>query len=120
MSPMVVLSERIWAACRAPARPPAWACSVVATAAVAIAYFLSARLSLALLEKPDGVAVFWPAAGVASGTLIVAGSAARWPVIVGVMASTILANLLGDPNIWSSNLFPFANACPSAILACLS
>ena len=31
--------------------------------AVAGAYFLAARLSLALLTKPDGVAVFWPAAG---------------------------------------------------------
>jgi integral membrane sensor domain MASE1 len=66
---------------------------------VAIAYFLAARLSLALLEKSDGVAVFWPAAGVASGALIVAGSAARWPVIVGVMVATFLANLLGD--LWS-------------------
>ncbi len=113
---MVVLSERIWAAVREQARQP-WAISVVATAAVAIAYFLSARLSLALLEKPDGVAVFWPAAGVASGTLIVAGSAARWPVVVGVMAATILANLLGDRNIWSSILFAVANAGEAAIVA---
>ena len=99
----VLLSERIWAAVREPkASPPSWAIAVAVTVAVAIAYFLSARLSLALLEKPDGVAVFWPAAGVASGALIVAGSAARWPVILGVMAATILANLLGDRNVWSS------------------
>jgi hypothetical protein len=32
---------------------------------VGIAYYWTARLSLALLV-PDGVAVFWPAAGVAS------------------------------------------------------
>jgi hypothetical protein len=30
--------------------------------AVGIAYFVAAQLSLALLAKPDGVAVFWPAA----------------------------------------------------------
>jgi PAS domain S-box-containing protein len=89
----------------------------VATVAVAFAYFLSARLSLALLEKPDGVAAFWPAAGVASGVLIVAGSAARWPVILGVMAATILANLLGDRNIWSSIVFAVANAGEAAIIA---
>ena len=115
---MVLLSEGIWAAVREPkARPPPWAISVVATVAVAIAYFLSARLSLALLEKPDGVAAFWPAAGVASGVLIVAGSAARWPVIFGVMAATILANLLGDRNIWSSIVFAVANASEAAIVA---
>jgi PAS domain S-box-containing protein len=114
---MVLLSERIWAAVRKPKAMPPWAISVVATVAVAIAYFLSARLSLALLEKPDGVAVFWPAAGVASGALIVAGSAARWRVILGVMAATIVANLLGDRNVWSSMLFAVANASEAAIVA---
>src|SRR5215467_14053450 len=38
--------------------------------AVGIAYFLAAHLSLALLAEPDGVAVFWPAAGISSGVLI--------------------------------------------------
>ena len=37
--------------------------------AVGIAYFLGARLSLSLLTEPDGVAVFWPASGVAAGAL---------------------------------------------------
>jgi len=117
-STMVLLPERTWAAPRKDkARLPPWAISVVATVAVAVTYFLSARLSLVLLEKPDGVAVFWPAAGVASGVLIVAGSAARWPVVVGVMAATILANLLGDRNLWSSILFAVANAGEAAIVA---
>jgi PAS domain S-box-containing protein len=115
---MVLLPERTWAAVRkASARPPQWAIAVVVTVAVTIAYFLAARLSLALLEKSDGVAVFWPAAGVASGALIVAGSAARWPVFVGVMVATILANLLGDRNAWSSVLFALANASEAAIVA---
>jgi len=60
-----------------------------------LAYFVAAR-SLALLEPIDGVAVFWPAAGVASGLWIALGSSARWPVVVGVVAATISANLLGD------------------------
>jgi signal transduction histidine kinase/ActR/RegA family two-component response regulator len=115
---MVLLGEEIRAAVREPkASLPPWVVSVVATVAVAIAYFLSARLSLALLEKPDGVAVFWPAAGVATGALIVAGSAARWRVIFGVMAATIVANLLGDRNVWSSILFAVANASEAAIVA---
>jgi signal transduction histidine kinase/ActR/RegA family two-component response regulator len=107
----------MFAAARPGAGLPPWLLSVVTTAAVATAYFLAARLSLALLAKPDGVAVFWPAAGVASGALIVAGAAARWPVIAGVMGATVLANLLGDRNIWSSVVFAIANASEAAIVA---
>ena len=46
--------------------PLASGVEVISTAGVALAYFFAARLSLALLEPVDGVAVFWPAAGVAS------------------------------------------------------
>ena len=112
-----MLPERTWAGVRKPGAWPPWAVSALATVAFAIAYFLSARLSLALLEKHDGVAVFWPAAGVASGTLIVVGRAARWPVIVGLMAATVLANLMGDRGVWSSLLFAVANASEAAIVA---
>jgi PAS domain S-box-containing protein len=70
--------------------------------AVGIAYFLAARLSLALLAKPDGVAVFWPAAGVSSGVLIVLGRAARLPVASGVIVATIIANLMGDRGVWDA------------------
>ena len=82
-----------------------------------MAYFFAARLSLALLEPTDGVAVFWPAAGVASGILIALGSAARSAVVVGVAAATIAANLLGDRNIWSSVFFAVANAGEAVIIA---
>jgi PAS domain S-box-containing protein len=117
---MIPLPERAWAAVRKlAARPPPWAISVVVTAAMAIAYFLAARLSLALLEESDGVAVFWPAAGLASGALIVAGTAARRPVIAGVLIATTLANLLGDRNIWSSIVFAVANASEATIVAAL-
>jgi len=90
---------------------------VVLTVGVAVAYFVVARLSLALLEPADGVAVFWPAAGVASGILIALGPAAQWPVVVGVVAATIAANLLGDRNIWSSVFFAVANAGDAVIVA---
>jgi signal transduction histidine kinase len=84
---------------------------------VALAYFFTARLSLALLEPADGVAVFWPAAGVASGILIALGPAAQWPVVLGVVAATIAANLLGDRNILSSVFFAVANAGDAIIVA---
>src|SRR5215813_11277386 len=65
-------------------RPARWLGSIGLAAAVGIAYFLAARLSLLLLT-PEGVAVFWPAAGVSSGTLIALGRDARWPVAAGTM-----------------------------------
>ncbi len=97
--------------------PLASGASVILTIGVALAYFAAARLSLALLQPIDGVAVFWPAAGVASGILIVLGSAARWPVVVGIVAATIAANLLGDRNIGSSAFSAVANAGDTVIVA---
>src|SRR4051794_3790713 len=84
---------------------------------VALAYFFAAQLSLALLGPTDGVAVFWPAAGVASGILIALGPAARWTVVAGVVASTIAANLLADRNVWSSVFFAVANVSDTVIIA---
>src|SRR5258707_15727972 len=40
-----------------------WIGAIGLAVAVGIAYFFVARLSLALLAKPDGVALFWPAVG---------------------------------------------------------
>ena len=96
-----------------------WAGLIVLTVAVGVAYFLAARLSLALLTKPEGVAVFWPAAGVAAGVLIALGPRARWPVVVGTMAATIVANLFGDRNLWSAALFALCNAGEAVLTAWL-
>jgi signal transduction histidine kinase len=90
---------------------------LVLAAAVGITYFLAARLSLALLTEPDGVAVFWPAAGVSSGILIALGRAARLPVAAGTMAATVAANLLGDRNLASSLCFAVCNAAEALIAA---
>jgi MASE1. len=98
-------------------RPLASGAGVITTLGVALAFFVAGRLSLALLEQADGVAVFWPASGVASGILIALGPSARWPVVVGVAAATIAANLLGDRNIWSSVFFAVANAGEALIVA---
>ena len=89
------------------------------TIAVAIAYFLAARLGLALLTKPDGVAVFWPAAGVAAGLLIALGPRARWPVVIGAMAATIGANLLGDRSFGARSCSLFATPAKRLIIAAL-
>ena len=94
-----------------------WLGAIGLTIALGITYFLAARLSLALLTKPDGVAVFWPAAGVAAGVLIVLGPSARLPVAAGAMAATIVANLLGDRTIWSAIVFALCNAGEAVLVA---
>ena len=94
-----------------------WINSVGLAIVVGIAYFLAARLSLFLLT--DGVAVFWPAAGVSSGVLISLGPRARLPVIAGTMAATVAANILGDRNIWSAIVFALSNALEAGLVAAL-
>jgi PAS domain S-box-containing protein len=97
----------------------AWIVSIGLAVAVGVAYFLSARLSLALLTKPDGVAVFWPASGVAAGVLIALGPGARLPVAAGAMVATIVANLLGDRTLVSSTVFGLCNAGEAVLTAWL-
>ena len=96
-----------------------WLGALWITVALGVAYFLAARLSLLLLTKPDGVAVFWPAAGVSSGVLIALGRDVRWPVAIGTMAGTIVANLTGDRNIWAALAFALCNAGEALLTAWL-
>jgi PAS domain S-box-containing protein len=94
-----------------------WAHSIGLAVAIGVAYFLSARLSLFLITKPDGVAVFWPAAGVAAGALIALGPSARLPVVTGAVVATIVANLLGDRTIWGASVFALCNAGEAVLAA---
>jgi PAS domain S-box-containing protein len=104
---------------RSPNRRPPWIAAIGLAIAVGIAYFFAAQLGLALLAEPDGVALFWPAAGVSSGALIALGRDARLPVVGGVMVATIVANLMGDRNVWSATLFAFCNAGEALLAAWL-
>src|SRR5712671_3547039 len=86
---------------------------------VGIAYFFAAQLSLALLAEPDGVALFWPAAGVSSGVLIALGRAARLPVASGVIVATIIANLMGDRSVWNATASALLNTGEALLAAWL-
>jgi signal transduction histidine kinase len=94
-----------------------WASDLWLAVAVGCGYFLAARLSLGLLLQPDGVAVFWPAAGISSGILIALGPQVRLPVTVAVIASTVGANLLGDRDLWAGASFGVCNAAEALITA---
>ncbi len=99
---------------------PTWLGSSIGLAvAVGIIYFLAARLSLGLLTQPEGVAVFWPAAGVSAGILIALGPPARWPVVFGTIVATLVANLLGDRQVWSALVFAVCNAGEAVLAAWL-
>jgi len=96
-----------------------WARSVGLAAAVGLAYFLAARLSVGLVLKPEGVAVFWPAAGISSGVLIALGPRSRWPVAAGVTVATIVIHqLIADP-LWAGIALGLSNAAEAVITAAL-
>ncbi|MFZ1106418.1 MAG: MASE1 domain-containing protein, partial [Hyphomicrobiaceae bacterium] len=79
-------------------------------ATVGIAYLLAARLSIALFRMPDGVAAFWPAAGIAAGAMIALGSAGRLPVAIAVVVAVILATIGGELSLAAVIIFAVGNA----------
>src|SRR5215813_1013120 len=92
--------------------------AIVLGFAIGSAYFLAARLGLVFLAKP-GLAVFWPAAGVAVGALIALGPNARLPVTVAVVVATVVANIMIGRYIWLSIVFSLVNAGQTLITAWL-
>ena len=70
-----------------------------AAAGMAVAYFVAARLGLALLSASSDVAVFWPASGLAVGVLIISGRRVHPSLVVGVVVGTVTANLLSDRSL---------------------
>jgi PAS domain S-box-containing protein len=112
------LTQEVRRRTRGVAIPP-WIGAAGLAAAVGAAYFLAAHLSLALLVESDGVAVFWPAAGISAGVMIALGRDARWPVASGVAVATVVANLMGDRNIWISTVAALSDAGEALLAAWL-
>ncbi len=81
-----------------------------AAVAVAVGYFLVAQLSLRLLTKPEGVALFWPASGLAVGALFALSRRARPMLAIGIAAAVIAANYLAGRSLATSILFSVFNA----------
>jgi PAS domain S-box-containing protein len=99
--------------------PLPWAARLGIAAAAGILYFVAAHVSLFLLTELDGVAVFWPAAGISAGALVALGPAARFPVVAGVIGATVAANLAGDRNLASTIVFALSNAGEALLTAWL-
>jgi PAS domain S-box-containing protein len=87
-----------------------WAATLGTTGGLAIAYFLAARLGLALLYAPSDLAVFWPASGIAAGTVIALGRRDFPALVIGVVVGTVAASLMSDRNLLTSLFNGFWNA----------
>src|SRR5215469_6856621 len=86
-------------------------------AAIGLAYFIAADFSVRLLVEPEGVAVFWPAAGISSGILIAFGSRARWPVLGGVVAATVATHFMIRDPLWAAVGLGICNAAEALVTA---
>jgi signal transduction histidine kinase/integral membrane sensor domain MASE1 len=84
---------------------------------VGAGYLLSAWVSLRLVAQPENVAVFWPAAGVASGLLIAFGRGQRLLSAAAVFAATVIANLLSSGDATGAAVFAVANTLEPVIIA---
>ena len=96
-----------------------WLGPTALTIVMGAAYFVAAQFSLALLAKPDGLAVFWPGSGLAAGTLIAIGSGARMPVAIGVGMASAAASLLSGQNLAAAVVFSSCNAGEALLVAWL-
>jgi signal transduction histidine kinase len=94
-----------------------WVGSIGLAAAVGLGYFLAAHLSVRLILEPEGVAVFWPAAGISSGILIALGPHARWPVLAGVIVATVATHLIIKDPVWAGVALGLCNAAEALVTA---
>src|SRR5215468_3466825 len=90
------IERQIFTGC---ASEKSWRHAIGLAVVTAVSYFLAARAGLTLL-KPEGVAVMWPALGLAVGGLIALGSDARAPVATGICVGIIAARLRAGGDIW--------------------
>src|SRR6516165_123970 len=93
-----------------------WVGGIGLAAAVGLGYFLAAAFSVRMLLEPEGVAVFWPAAGLSSGLLIVLRHA-RWPVLAGVIGATVATHIIIRDPLWAGVALGLCNAAEALITA---
>jgi signal transduction histidine kinase len=93
-----------------------WVAGIGLAAVVGVGYFLAAAFSVRLILEPEGVAVFWPAAGLSSGLLIVLRRA-RWPVLAGVIGATALTHIIISDPLWAGFALGLCNGAEALITA---
>jgi signal transduction histidine kinase len=93
-----------------------WVRGLGLAAAVGVSYFLAAAFSVRFILEPEGVAVFWPAAGLSSGLLIVLRRA-RWPVLAGVIVATVATHIIIRDPLWAGVALGLCNGAEALITA---
>jgi integral membrane sensor domain MASE1 len=83
------------------------------------AYFLAAMLGWALRSEPGGMAMFWPASGIAAGMLMALGRRARAGVALGAFGATVAADLITGHGPWIAVSFGLCNAGEAVLAAWL-
>jgi PAS domain S-box-containing protein len=96
-----------------------WPGRIGIAVAIGVAYFAAARFGLAFRAKPGGVAVFWPAAGVAIGALVALGPNARLPIAAAVVVATIASKLVVTGNLGLGLTFGLVCAVQTLLTAWL-
>ena len=94
-----------------------WIGGIELAAVVGLGYFLAAAFSVRLVLEPEGVAVFWPAAGLSSGLLIALGPRARWPVLAGVIVATVATHLIIRDPLWAGIALGLCNGAEALVTA---
>jgi signal transduction histidine kinase len=94
-----------------------WVEGIGLAGVVGLGYFLAAAFSVRLVLEPEGVAVFWPAAGLSSGFLIALGPRARWPVLAGVIVATVATHLIIKDPLWAGVALGLCNGAEALIAA---
>ena len=92
-----------------------WVGGIGLAAVVGLGYFLAAAFSVRLVLEPEGVAVFWPAAGLSSGLLIALGLRARWPVLAGVIVATVATHLIIRDPLWAGTALGLCNGAEALV-----
>jgi signal transduction histidine kinase len=78
-----------------------WGGRIALAMAVGLAYFAVAQVTdIGLVLQPGSISVFWPAAGVSSGALIVLGSRGRWPAAAGIALGEMATSLTAPQEFW--------------------
>ena len=72
---------------------------------------------MSLIERPGGIALFWPSAGLATGAVIGFGRRIECNLIIGVAIGTFIANYMTARNVPLSLCFASANALEVFIMA---
>jgi PAS domain S-box-containing protein len=88
---------------------------VAQTIAIAVAYFVTARLSLSLAIPPGYATAVWPAAGIALASVLIAG-ARVWP---GIWLGAAASNLLVQGSPFLAAIIATGNSLEAVIAAAL-